>query len=282
MPSFANQLKQWFYEKGSAVTPTSSHRLPLLDSAGNAVGSNTLANIAPVLLAAQPTTVDTTYFKRPDVMAAFDNLFIAVTRLSDEFPLLIRPDKWVGTYSNTTNYHTAGIAVVNGGSHGFVVAKDEYNGTKQWGPTGTLVGSAISNRTLAMRDITGQTRTSAIAANSVYSSTDYAAAWCAAYAQTGESTTSGKTAYNLRSAGKWWLPSAGELWMIYQNFRKINQLLTLIESQQSGTTMQLQESAYWSSTEYSAGIAWRLNFSGGGFDRDGKTTTDRVRPVSAL
>lgn len=281
MPSFANQLKQWFYEKGSAVTPTSSHRLPLLDSAGNAVGSNTIANIAPVILKNQPSTFDADYFSRPDIKAAYDNLFIAVTFLSDNFPLYIKPDQWASGYSDTSKYHTAGIAVVNGGSHGFVVAKDEYNGTKQWGPTGTLVGSAISNRTLAMRDITGQTRTAAIAANSVYSSTDYAAAWCNAYVQTGESA-SGTMAGNLRAAGKWWLPSVGELWMIYQNFHKINQLLTLINSKQSGTTMQLQQTWYWSSTEYSAYSAWSLRFYDGYFYNSGKTLTYRVRPVSAL
>lgn len=281
MPNFANQLKAWFYEKNSAVAAANTHRIPLLDASGNAVGSNTIANIAPVILKNQPSTFDADYFSRPDIKAAYDNLFIAVTRISDNFPLYVKPDSWASGYSDTAKYHTAGIAIVNGGSHGFVVAKDEFNGTKQWGPTGTLVGSAITGRMAAMRDITGQTRTAAIAANSVYSSTDYAAAWCNAYVQTGESAL-GTTAGNLRAAGKWWLPSAGELWMIYQNFHKINQLLTLINSKQSGTTMQLQQTWYWSSTEPSASSAWNLLFTDGTFNYGNKTLTRRVRPVSAL
>lgn len=282
--TFANQLNQYFYKKGTPSV-TSSLRVPLLDANGNAIGSNTVSSLAATVRSISPT-IDTAYFNRPEIQAEFDNIFIAVTRINDNFPLLIRPDAWA-SYADTSTYHTAGVAIVNGGTHGIVVAKDEFNGTKQWGPQGTLVGTAVTSRAAALKDLTGQTRTPSIAANTTYSSTDYAAAWCNAYQQTGEAEayankSSGSTAWNMRQAGKWWLPSPGELWMIYQNFYKINQCLTLIESKQSGTTMQLQKTSYWSSTENSANSAWSLYFNYGGFGGINKTNTPRVRAVSAL
>jgi hypothetical protein len=173
------------------------------------------------------------------------------------------------------------VAVLDGGK-GIVVAKDEFNGTKAWGGSehSALVGTAVTSRPVALADMTGSARTAAIAANSNYSSTDYPAAWCHAYEQAGEASDG--TAYSLRKAGAWWLPSSGELWMIYRNSHKINQVLTLIENDQRGTTMQLSTSAYWSSTEISSTYAWGLNFTGGGFYNYNKTGTVRVRAVSAI
>ena len=80
------------------------------------------------------------------------------------------------------------------------------------------------------------------------------------------------------TAGKWWLPSLGELMMIYANMRKINYALSLI----NGAT-QLAENAYWSSTEYSATMAWYLNLNYGLASYAIKAETKTiVRPVSAF
>ena len=76
----------------------------------------------------------------------------------------------------------------------------------------------------------------------------------------------------------WWLPSLGELFCIYANMRKINYALSLI----NGAT-QLAETWYWSSTEYSATLAWRLGLSNGNASSNTKATSKgRVRPVSAF
>ena len=53
------------------------------------------------------------------------------------------------------------------------------------------------------------------------------------------------------TAGKWWLPSLGEMFMIYANMTKINYALSLI----TGAT-QLVEDWYWTSTENSGTSAW--------------------------
>ena len=84
---------------------------------------------------------------------------------------------------------------------------------------------------------------------------------------------------NGLTAGKWWLPSLGEMFMIYANMQKINYCLSLI----NGAT-QLAETWYWTSTESSATLAWHLSLSDG--DASGWYTkasdTGRVRPVSAF
>ncbi len=80
------------------------------------------------------------------------------------------------------------------------------------------------------------------------------------------------------TAGRWWLPSPGELMMIYANMRKINYALSLI----NGAT-QLAEAVYWSSTESSATNAWHLGLDNGNANGSPKAATQRqVRPVSAF
>lgn len=81
------------------------------------------------------------------------------------------------------------------------------------------------------------------------------------------------------TAGKWWLPSLGEMFMIYANMAKINYALSLI----TGAT-QLVEDWYWTSTEFSATYAWFLGLYDGGTGYWGTKAsgTSRVRAVSAF
>lgn len=72
------------------------------------------------------------------------------------------------------------------------------------------------------------------------------------------------------------LPS-GELYLIYLYKYEINKALSYIYGK------QIADEWYWSSTEYSAQSAWRLNFYGGyqlNFDKS--SYQSRVRPVSAF
>ena len=80
------------------------------------------------------------------------------------------------------------------------------------------------------------------------------------------------------TAGKWWLPSLGEMMMIYANMTKVNYALSLINGAD-----QLQENWYWTSTEYSATGAWGLRLSNGYVNSITKASnTLRVRAVSAF
>ena len=78
-------------------------------------------------------------------------------------------------------------------------------------------------------------------------------------------------------AGKWWLPSMGEMVMILANFDKINYALSKI----SGATL-LQANWYWTSTQNSANNAWNLYLFDGLVDFNRKFLQGRVRPVSAF
>lgn len=72
-------------------------------------------------------------------------------------------------------------------------------------------------------------------------------------------------------------PTIDELTGIYLNKDKINAAL------KAANLPELKESWYWSSTEYSDGIAWGLDMSDGGRGASSKNLDDRyVRPVLAL
>lgn len=76
---------------------------------------------------------------------------------------------------------------------------------------------------------------------------------------------------------KYFIPSLGELYVMYAMKNRINEALEWI-----GQETIKDYCCYWSSTESSAYGAWGLFFDGGGFNYYGKAGTFRVRPVSAF
>lgn len=150
-----------------------------------------------------------------------------------------------------------------------IVAKNEA--TKAWASSNVAGGTANLGREAASKDFDGKSKTSAILSN--FSSDPAtlcpAAYYCNTYAPT-------NVDWADVGAGKWWLPSAGELFTIFAHKYEINLVLAAI----GGT--ELQETWYWSSTENSAAYAWLLKFSNGIFSYNGKVYEYRVRPVSAF
>ena len=125
-----------------------------------------------------------------------------------------------------------------------------------------------------MNDFAGRANTTAIingsTSSNVTNTEDYAAGFCNRYSRT---NANGKGL----TAGRWWLPSIGEMAMIWANFDKINYALSKI----SGAT-QLQADWYWTSTQRSASNAWVLYLSDGIMFNGWKFYQSRVRPVSAF
>ena len=127
-----------------------------------------------------------------------------------------------------------------------------------------------------MLDFNGRQHTdAAIKASSsahVTNTASYAPGYCRAYSR---ANSKGKGL----TAGYWWLPSVGELLMMYANKLKINYALSLIKGAQL-----LDSSWYWSSAETSSASAWNLGFGDGGlYGWTGKVQSKgRVRPVSAF
>lgn len=242
---------------GTVTTVTSmntSQYIPLTDGSGN-VTKITLANLKASLLGGL------------NLNAMNDGVFIMFHRKSDNYPLAVKPDKWA-SYQNSGEI-AEGVLVVEGGKM-LVVAPTEA--TLYWSSAAVSAGGkTTTDRETALNDWTGKTSTAAQITHNECKTESYAPGFCASYERV-NANGQGLT------AGKWWLPSLGELMMIYANMRKINYALSLI----NGAT-QLAETWYWSSTESSATYAWGLYLSNGYADGYAKAANQgRVRPVSAF
>ncbi len=206
---------------------------------------------------------------QPVLAGGNDNVFIMCHRKQDDYPIMYKPHKW--TAQQNAGEVADGVVVVEGG-HVLVVAPTESTTKLKWGSADVAGGGVTtSNRETAYSDFAGKANTASQITHAEMSGEGYAPGFCHAYSRV---NANGKGL----TAGKWWLPSLGEMMMIYANMTKINYALSLIE----GAT-QLVEDAYWTSTEYSAAYAWYLTLYFGGMSFNPKATnTRRVRPVSAF
>lgn len=202
-----------------------------------------------------------------DQNVQMDGVFIMTHRKSDDYPIMYKPHKW--TAQQSAGEVADGVVIVEGGKILVVAPTDE---AMHWSSAAVSGGgTTTSDRVTAMNDWNGKTNTAAQITHAECSSNAYAPGFCHQYSRV---NANGKGL----TAGKWWLPSLGEMMMIYANMTKINYALSLI----SGAT-PLQETVYWTSTENSATNAWLLNLSIGYANSYTKeANTFRVRPVSAF
>lgn len=204
-----------------------------------------------------------------DQNVQMDGIFIMYHRKSDNYPLMVKPHNWTSLQSS--GEVADGVAVVEGGKI-LIVAPTEASTTLTWSSAAVSGGGVTtSDRVTALNDWAGKANTTAQVTHSECNTASYAPGFCNLYSRTNAN------GYGL-TAGKWWLPSLGEMMMIYVNMTKINYALSLI----TGAT-QLQETAYWTSTQYSAPNAWYLYLNFGYADNFTKASTSRrVRAVSAF
>lgn len=235
-------------------TVNASQFIPLTDASGNTTKVS-LAGLKAALL------------DGINLNSINDGVFIMFHGNRANYPLMVKPDKWT-SYQNSGEI-AEGVVVVEGGKI-LVVSPTETALT--WSSAAVSGGGVTtSDRVTAMNDWAGKTNTASQITHTECSSASYAPGFCAAYSRV-NANGQGMT------AGRWWLPSLGELLCIYANMRKINYALSLIE----GAT-QLTESWYWSSTEYSATYAWFLYLSyGNAYSYTKATDKGRVRAVSAF
>lgn len=198
----------------------------------------------------------------------YDGVFIMFHRKSDGYPLCVKPDKWT-SYQNSGEI-ADGVLISEGGRN-IVVAPTDAN--LYWSSAAVSGGgTTTTDRLKALDDFEGKANTASQITHTECQGENYAPGFCSLYSRT---NANGKGL----TAGKWWLPSVGELMLMYSNMRKINHCLSLI----AGAT-QMPESAHWSSTESSSTYAWSLNFSYGYLNGwyTKVSTQFRVRPVSAF
>lgn len=256
-------VKQTKKMNGQTTTTTvaSGEKFAKVDANGN-VTLIDLANLKTALLAGL------------NLNSMMDGVFIMFHRKSDDFPLMVKPHKWA-SYQNSGEI-ADGVVVVEGGKV-LVVAPTEADSAGLLWSSAAVSGGATttSDRVTAMNDWNGKTNTASIISKStsaaVTNTAAYAPGFCNLYSRV---NANGKGL----TAGKWWLPSVGEMMMIYANMTKINYCLSLI----NGAT-QLAETWYWTSTEGSASDAWYLFLSSGYLYWSTKASSKRrVRPVSAF
>lgn len=198
---------------------------------------------------------------------ATDGVFILFHRKLDNYPLMVKPDKWSGYQSG--GEIADGVAIVESGKI-LIVAPAQTS--LYWSSAAVSGGGkTTADRMTALDDWAGKANTAAQITHAECQGVGYAPGYCAQYSRA-NANGQGLT------AGKWWLPSLGELMMVYANMRKINYALSLI----NGATL-LSETWYWSSTEYSDTHAWILYFSSGYTYGTTKSLYQGVvRPVSAF
>lgn len=215
----------------------------------------------------------------------YDGVFIMYHRASDGYPLMVAPAQWPSLQAG--GEIADGVVIFEGGRH-LVVAPTQADALPwssaevqaelpNYGNDETFTAQVTgNNRLAAMLDFNGRQHTdAAIKASSdahVTNTAAYAPGYCRLYSR---ANSKGKGLV----AGYWWLPSVGELLMMYANKAKINYALSLIKGAQ-----QLDTSWYWSSTEASSARAWYLNCGGGNLGHWNGKVKDKihVRPVSAF
>lgn len=225
------------------------------------------------------------YYLTKNLNQIHDGIFIMYHRASDGYPLMVKPNDWPSLQSS--GEVADGVAVFEGGRH-IVVAPTQADAlpwssaavqadSSNYGNDDSFAGGVSENNRLAATlDFNGRQHTdAAIRASSsshVTNTAAYAPGYCRLYSR---ANSKGKGL----TAGYWWLPSVGELLMMYANKLKINYALSLINGAQ-----QLDEYWYWSSTEGSSQRAWYLDFGDGTLGNWCGKVGDkgRVRPVSAF
>ena len=207
--------------------------------------------------------------------AAMDGIFITYHRKQDDFPVAV--PWWTWKSLENSGEIADGVLVMIDGQAPIVVSPTEVSSGMHWSASNTQyvntnVGSSYS---AAYKDYDGKTKCAAILANSVLgaeSAADNAVVACNQYTR---ANGNGKGIL----AGQWWLPSIGELLMIWSHKYAINKALSQIK----GAT-PLAESWYWSCTENSATNAWLLYLSIGYLSRWHTKVTHsfHVRAVAAF
>ena len=239
----------------------------------NATDKFPITNADGVVSLVTLATIKAAIMDGASLNAMYDGVFIMYHRKSDDYPLMVKPHKWTSIQSS--GEIADGVVVVEGGKC-LVVAPTESASKLTWSSAAISGGgTTTSDRVTAINDWNGKTNTAQQIAHStssaVTNTASYAPGFCNLYSR---ANANGKGL----TAGKWWLPSLGEMMMIYANMTKINYALSLI----NGAT-QLVEDAYWTSTESSATGAWNLCLDYGGACRNAKASnTYRVRAVSAF
>ena len=168
--------------------------------------------------------------------------------------------KTVGGWNPKNNDDVIGILLIEDG-HKIVVATEDSPKKLIWSKKLKLVNQPIEELEDAESDFNGEYYCQKL------DSPDFPAAYyCLNY---------------KKGNRKWYLPSSGELWLIYRHLEEVQTALSIVGGQKFITTWDKDVPVYWSSTEGSTPYAWRLHLDDGYLNWNGKVSYSRkVRPIS--
>lgn len=215
----------------TAVTTINTNQyIPLADTNGG-VTRITLADFKTALLAGM------------DLGGMFDNIRIMYHAKNGGVPTLSRVESWTALQS--AGDVADGVAILGTGKT--LVVAPTQSMTMNFASTAMSGdGTSTGDRATAQADMDGRANTTAQLTHTEFSGTGYAAGFCNAYSRT-NANGAGLT------AGKWWLPSLGELLIVLANLKKVNYALSLI----TNATEIKENQRLWSSTENGVN-AWYL------------------------
>ena len=167
----------------------------------------------------------------------------------------------VDGWNPKNNNGVVGILLVED-DHKIVVALEDAPEDLPWSNEYELINEPIKKKEDAASDFNGEYYCRKL------DSPDFPAAnYCKTYNKGGRS---------------WYLPSSGELWLIYNHLEEIQNALSIVGGQKFVTSDMDGVPCYWSSTEDSATDAWNLDlYYGYLITWDSKVIhSGNVRPVS--
>ena len=167
----------------------------------------------------------------------------------------------VNSWNPKNNDGVVGILLIED-DHKIVVATEDAPENLTWSNEYGLINQPIKNTTDAKSDFNGEMYCRKL------NSPDFPAAY---YCKT----------YN-KGNRSWYLPSSGELWLIYNHLEEIQNALETVGGQKFVITWDDDVPCYWSSTEDSAVYAWDLYLYYGtlGTGANKVCNSYKVRPVS--
>ena len=169
--------------------------------------------------------------------------------------------KGVEGWNPKNNDGVVGVLVVED-DHKIVIATEDSPEELCWSKKDELINQPVDDFEDAKSDFNGEYYCKRL------DSPDFPAAYyCKTYNKGGRS---------------WYLPSSGELWLIYNHLEDIQNALSIVGGQKFDTTWDEGYPVYWSSIEFSATGAWCLTLSNGRITHwRGKVSHIlKVRPVS--
>ena len=181
--------------------------------------------------------------------------------------------KTVDSWNPKDNGRVIGVLVVED-DHKIVVDLEDAPENLRWSEERKLVNRPIKNWEDAEFDFNGEEY-----CKNLYSPEFPAAYYCLNY---------------KKGNRNWYLPSTGELWMIYRHLEEIQTALSIVGGKKFVTELVDDNEDnednednvlwYWSSTEYNNSCTWGLNLNVGGISywHSKVGSRGKVRPVSNL